>query len=141
MVITKSTVTSTLVLLSLGLNFQAFMWCGINSSLQKRLIALDRNLRCACIYGIINWAGRKCKQTWRKVKWNVSEGLKQLKLKEEDVPGQGWLYLEKNQKNVQWNSFKLAFRRKCTYSADILAGNVLPLVFYKMPARSSWSYL
>ena len=47
---------------------------------------------------------RKCKQTWRKAKWNVSAGIKQLKianrkvelkekkhenmkLKEEDVPG------------------------------------------------------
>ena len=56
----------------------------------------------ARVYGI-TW-GRKCKQAWRKEKWNVSTGLKQLKiakrkvelkkkkqenvkLKEEDVPG------------------------------------------------------
>ena len=31
--------------------------------------------------------GRECKQTWRKAKWNVLAGLKQLKLKEDDVPG------------------------------------------------------
>ena len=54
------------------------------------------------IYGII-WGGRECKQTLRKEKWNISAGLKQLKiakrkvelkLKEEDVPG-AILYLER----------------------------------------------
>ena len=29
--------------------------------------------------------GRKCKQTWRKVKWNFSVGLKQLKIAKQKV--------------------------------------------------------
>ena len=93
-----------------------------NSSLRKRVIAWDPN--CARIYGII-WGGPGCKQTWRKAKWNVSAGLKQLKIAKRKVELGGkknmtmwsWrkkmclrqFYLEKNQKNAPWNSFRDGF--------------------------------
>ena len=38
--------------------------------------------------GII-WGGPECKQTWRKAKWNVSAGLKQLKIAKRKVELKG----------------------------------------------------
>ena len=69
--------------------------------------------------------GRACKQTWRKATWNVSAGLKQLKIAKRKVELTGkknikmwsWrkkmclgqVYLEKNEKNAPWNSFRDGF--------------------------------
>ena len=43
-----------------------------NSSLRKRVIAWDLNSAHAHLSDYLG--GRECKQTWRKAKWNVSEG-------------------------------------------------------------------
>ena len=59
-----------------------------NSTLRKRVIAWDPKLWRARIYG--NYlGGRACKQTWRKAKWNISAGLKQLKIAKRKVELKG----------------------------------------------------
>ena len=82
--------------------------------------------RRARIHLWIYLGGRECKQSWRKVKWSVSAGFKQLKmvnrkveLKERNMKMCSWrkmmclgrFYLEKKswQKNAPWNSIREGF--------------------------------
>ena len=94
--------------------------------------------RRARIHLWIYLGGRECKQSWRKVKWSVSAGFKQLKivkqkveLKEGNMKMWSWrkhmclgrFYLEKKQKNAPGNSFRDDFfavepkqpERKCSW--------------------------
>ena len=82
-------------ILTKRLRFERAIWVSrrlgrINSSLRKREIAWDRSLpgtqtigAPAFIMGL--FGGRECKQTWRKAKWSVSAGFKQLKIVKQKV--------------------------------------------------------
>ena len=111
--------------------------------------------RRARIHLWIYLGGRECKQSWRKVKWSVSAGFKQLKmvnqkveLKERNMKMCSWrkmmclgrFYLEKKtwQKNAPWNSIRDGFfavepkqpERKCSRIS-------LAFGIKKMPAQGS----
>ena len=64
--------------------------------------------------------GRECKQTCRKAKWNVSAGLKQLKV------AKGKVELKKKAEGIDSLPWSENHRKKR-----------LVLVFYKMPDQGS----
>ena len=94
----------------------------------------------------------ECKQTLRKAKWNVSTGLKQLKIAkqkvelkekkhenvrlEEDVP-EAILLRGKLEECKSVSSRSSTSNQRSEANVHILAGYVLPLVFYEMPGQGS----
>ena len=105
---------------------------------------------------------RKCKQTWRNAKWNVSAGIKQLKIAKRKVElkektwkceaegggcSRGNFTSRKTRRMRRETASEMAsFEASLPWSQDNwkenAAGYVLPLVFYKMPDEGSfWSYL
>ena len=103
--------------------------------------------------------GRACKQTWRKATWNVSAGLKQLKIakRKVELTGKKTLKCEAEGRRCAWDKFTSRKTRRMhretasemvslpwsqNHRKENAAGYVSPLVFYKMPDQgSSWSYL
>ena len=108
---------------------------------------------------------RKCKQTWRNAKWNVSAGLKQLKIakRKVELKEKTWKCEAEGGGCSRGNFTSRKTRRMrretasemSSFEASLpwrlwsqnnrkehVAGYVLPLVFYKMPDEESlWSYL
>ena len=105
---------------------------------------------------------RKCKQTWRNAKWNVSAGIKQLKIAKRKVElkektwkceaegggcSRGNFTSRKTRRMrretaSEMASFEASLPWSQNYRKENAAGYVLSLVFYKMPDEGSfWSYL
>ena len=103
-----------------------------------------------------------CKQTWRNAKWNVSVGIKQLKIAKRKVElkektwkceaegggcSRGNFTSRKTRRMrretaSEMSSFEASLPWSQNNRKEHAAGYVLPLVFYKMPDEGSlWSYL
>ena len=94
--------------------------------------------------------GHEFKQTWRKANWNVSSGLKQLKVAKEKLKEKKKHKNVKLKENVPGAMLPREKPEECTMcyrssnsnkrfeaNVHILAGYVLPFVFYKMPDQAS----